>query len=285
MLLQASMNPFKKWFTEVVEILKTISYEPAYHWIEGKNVWKKAYTAMFKFFIFWKMTNNFKPVSEISVLVFYAQYLIFWEQWLKEILSGHPQESVEIDDLFYGHHWEEPWLTQISILKRYNNFKCALRHPWKLFAQSTTKFGKVTVARYEFGIKHCLTLKINQFIFIKHFENTNSCHDKNYTFNYMFQNYGVFKHSERALLACACRWRRQGVEMMRSARLFAIAVKPEHSSIESIEVCAGVQPALHFGGAIFMKFHLMTSSCLFNRGTNFSQTSQIKFFRNISEKS
>jgi len=26
------------------------------------------------------------------------------------------------------------------------------------------------------------------------------------------------------------------------------------------------------GGAIFMKFHLMTSSCLFNRGTTFSQT-------------
>ena len=36
---------------------------------------------------------------------------------------------------------------------------------------------------------------------------------------------------------------------------------------------AGAQPALHFGGgAIFMKFHLMTSSCLFNRGTTFSQT-------------
>ena len=36
---------------------------------------------------------------------------------------------------------------------------------------------------------------------------------------------------------------------------------------------AGAQPALHFGwGAIFMKFYSMTSSCLFNRGTNFSQT-------------
>jgi len=31
------------------------------------------------------------------------------------------------------------------------------------------------------------------------------------------------------------------------------------------------------GGAIFMKFHSMTSSYLFNRGTNFSQTSKIKF--------
>jgi len=35
----------------------------------------------------------------------------------------------------------------------------------------------------------------------------------------------------------------------------------------------GAQPALHFGGgAIFTKFHSMPSSCLFNRGTIFSQT-------------
>jgi len=32
------------------------------------------------------------------------------------------------------------------------------------------------------------------------------------------------------------------------------------------------QPALHFGGGIFMKFHSMTPTCLFNRGTTFSQT-------------
>jgi len=31
MLLQASLNPFKKWCAEVVELLKTVSYEPAYH--------------------------------------------------------------------------------------------------------------------------------------------------------------------------------------------------------------------------------------------------------------
>ena len=31
------------------------------------------------------------------------------------------------------------------------------------------------------------------------------------------------------------------------------------------------------GGAILMKFHSMTPSFLFNRGTNFPQTSQIKF--------
>jgi len=36
---------------------------------------------------------------------------------------------------------------------------------------------------------------------------------------------------------------------------------------------AGAQPALFIlGGAIFIKFHSMTSSCLFNRGTTFSQT-------------
>jgi len=32
------------------------------------------------------------------------------------------------------------------------------------------------------------------------------------------------------------------------------------------------QPALHFGGAIFMNFQSMTSSCFFNRGATFSQT-------------
>jgi len=44
MLLQASMNTFKKWFAEVVEILKTVSYEPSYHWVKGQNVRKKEYT-------------------------------------------------------------------------------------------------------------------------------------------------------------------------------------------------------------------------------------------------
>jgi len=45
------------------------------------------------------------------------------------------------------------------------------------------------------------------------------------------------------------------------------------------ETEAGGQPALHFrGGAIFMNFHSMTSSCLFNRGTTFSQTVTDIFF-------
>ena len=41
MLLQASMNTVKMWFAEVTEILNLTSYEPAYHWIKGQNVWKK----------------------------------------------------------------------------------------------------------------------------------------------------------------------------------------------------------------------------------------------------
>jgi len=44
----------------------------------------------------------------------------------------------------------------------------------------------------------------------------------------------------------------------------------------------GAQPALHFRwGAIFMKFHLMMSSCLFNHGTPFSQmiTDKVLFAR------
>jgi len=142
-------------------------------------------------FLFLKNYEQFQtspPSSETFILVFSAQCLRFWEQWLKEILSCHSWKSIEIDGLFYGHHWGEPCLTQLSILKGYNNFKCALWQRWKLSAQSTLKCGKVTAARYEFGTNHCLvdiiTLKINHS-FTKHFENTRSCSDK----IYMFQNY------------------------------------------------------------------------------------------------
>ena len=41
---------------------------------------------------------------------------------------------------------EENLVSHISILKRYNNFKFALQQRWKLFAQSTPKLRKVTVA-------------------------------------------------------------------------------------------------------------------------------------------
>jgi len=43
-----------------------------------------------------------QSLSEYFGLVFYTQYLIFWEQWLKEILSCHPWEPVDIDVLLYG---------------------------------------------------------------------------------------------------------------------------------------------------------------------------------------
>jgi len=97
-------------------------------------------------------------------------------------------EPIEIDVWFYGHHWE-PCHTQISLLKRYNNFKRALQQRRKLFAQSTPNFRKFTVEIYEFGIKHWLTLKINQFIFKKQFEKTSPYPDKIHTFSYVFENY------------------------------------------------------------------------------------------------
>jgi len=107
----------------------------------------------------------------------------------KRYTPCRPCESIEIDVLFYRHNWGEPCLTQTSILKWCNNFVCGLRLHWKLFAQSTSHIGKVTVARNEFGIQHRLTLKINQFIFIKHFEKTNPCPDKIHMFSYVLQNY------------------------------------------------------------------------------------------------
>jgi len=63
MLLQASMSTFKKRFAEVIEILKTVSYEPAYHWIKGKKVWKKEYTAILNF-LFLKKDNFNQSVTQ-----------------------------------------------------------------------------------------------------------------------------------------------------------------------------------------------------------------------------
>jgi len=45
-----------------------------------------------------------QSLNDIFVLIFYAQYLIFREQWSKELLSCHLRESIEIDFLFYRHH-------------------------------------------------------------------------------------------------------------------------------------------------------------------------------------
>jgi len=142
-----------------------------------------------------------QSLSDTFVLIFYAQYLIFREQSLKVILSCHLWESIEIPVSFYA-FWGESCFTQISILKRYNNFKCAFRQHRKLFTQSTPKFRKVTVTRYEFGIKHWLTLKINQFIFKRQLEKASLCPDKIHTFSYMFQNY--FQGFRKAL-TCQCK--------------------------------------------------------------------------------
>jgi len=64
MLLHASTNTFKKWFAEVVEILKTVSDEPVHHWINRQNVWKKQYTAMFQKKFFLESEKQFQPVSQ-----------------------------------------------------------------------------------------------------------------------------------------------------------------------------------------------------------------------------
>jgi len=64
----------------------------------------------------WQTFSISQSLSETFVFAFYAQYLTFWEQWSKEILS-HLLESIEVDVSFYGHHWEEPCLTQVKSLK------------------------------------------------------------------------------------------------------------------------------------------------------------------------
>jgi len=50
------------------------------------------------------MTNNFNQ-SDTFILFLYAQYLRFWEQWLKEILS-HVIRGNQLKSIFcfYGHH-------------------------------------------------------------------------------------------------------------------------------------------------------------------------------------
>jgi len=41
-----------KWFVKVFEILKTGSYEPAYHWVEGQKIWKYECTTLLNFFMY-----------------------------------------------------------------------------------------------------------------------------------------------------------------------------------------------------------------------------------------
>ena len=305
MVFQASMNTFMKWCTEFIETLKTISSEPMYHWLtgsKGQNVWKKEFTAMFKLFFFWNITNNFnqsvikwdvcacflREISEIPGTVVERDTLmsslginryrcfVLWlpltsigvgagtfflgakdfcsnsrklarkklrkKKWppkksspcyigrrwapfslifstfctyfhgfcerFSEILSRFPRILSEFspNQNFWGCACTPFAPAPTTVLRRilahadkylklYNNFRCVLRRRWKLFAQSTPKFGKVTVITYDFGIRHCsrLKIKINQFIFMKHFEKTSTCPYKINTFCCMLQsNFQIF---------------------------------------------------------------------------------------------
>ena len=186
------------WILSRSGLLKLLKFEKQFHTnrhiteSRGRTLGKSNVQPTILIFLVLINDNNFnQPVTQwycTSVLVFYAQYLTFWEQWLKVILSRHLWESIDIAVSFYG-FWGEPCLTQISILKRYNNFKCALWQRRKRFAQSTPKFRKVTVARFEFAVKYWLTLKINQFIYKNQFEKTSLWPDKNHPFSYVFQSY------------------------------------------------------------------------------------------------
>ena len=211
------MNIFKKWFSEVVEILKTVSYEPAYHWVKGRNVRKKEYTAIFKLFFYWKMTNNFTRVSHsVRCLCLFSTQNI-WHSGN----SGWKRQATLMSSL--GINRDRCFVLW--------SFRRTLPHTDKVFSKgiitSIVRFDsvehsspkphqnlqKVTVARYEFGIKHCLTLKINQLIFIKHVEKTNPYPDKIHVFSYLFEFKSIFKYSGRVYLASARRWRTQWVEM------------------------------------------------------------------------
>jgi len=66
MLLQASMNTFKKWYAEVVEILKS------FIWISGGIYRKKEYIAKFNFSSIekWRTISTSQLLSDTFVLVF-----------------------------------------------------------------------------------------------------------------------------------------------------------------------------------------------------------------------
>ena len=104
----------------------------------------------------------------------------------RDTVSCHPWKLIEIDVLFYGHHWGEPGLTQISILNRYNNFKCALRQRWKLRPIHTKIWQSHSCKTWIW--KTALFNTEDQSIhFYKTFENSPSP-DKTYTFSFVFRN-------------------------------------------------------------------------------------------------
>jgi len=89
---------------EVVEILqfhtnRHITESRAERFEEGK------YSRVKKFWF--KINKQFQPVSHSVRLLclFSIHNMRFWGQWLTEILSCQPWESIEIDVSFYGLHW------------------------------------------------------------------------------------------------------------------------------------------------------------------------------------
>ena len=80
-------------------------------------------------------------------------------------LKNNFNQSVTQRDLFSSHNNWYSGNSGWKGVKKCNNFIRAIRQCMQLFAQSTPKFWKVIIARYELEIKHCLILKINQFNF------------------------------------------------------------------------------------------------------------------------
>ena len=76
MLLQTSMNTSKKWSAEIVEILKAVSYEPAYQWIKGKN---KGIHRHVSIFLLLKKDKRFQPVSHSVRLVCLCSTHNIWD--------------------------------------------------------------------------------------------------------------------------------------------------------------------------------------------------------------
>jgi len=68
MLLEVIMNTFKKWSADVVEILKAFYTNRHITESRGKNVWKKEYTAEFKFLLL-ENDKHFPPVSHSVILL------------------------------------------------------------------------------------------------------------------------------------------------------------------------------------------------------------------------
>jgi len=146
---------------------------------------------MFKLFFCWKITNNFnRSVTQ-------------WELWacfpriISVILGTVVERNTLMSSLGINRDrcfvlWWSRWRTLAHTDKYFEKvWERQMRGSTglEILRPIPTKIGNVTGARYEFGIKHCTTLKINKFILIRHFKKTSPRPDKIYTFRYMFQNY------------------------------------------------------------------------------------------------